>query len=148
VSAGQVEESRSFNVTRGDRGSTSGLLRRWLETVLDQEIHVVALVEDPALHPRVKLLQAARFAVLLRDELLIQRCDLDVAVERWKVEVRREALGSVAVAIPLDIERGRLVLPLDLIEIEQLRELLLAVVSEPNALVGKESLDRQIFADR
>jgi hypothetical protein len=44
-----------------------------------------------------------------------------------------------AVAIPVDVERRRLVEPFDLIEVEQLGELTLAVVCEVDQGVGKAS---------
>jgi hypothetical protein len=108
-----------------------------LQTVLEQEVHVVALVEDLALHVGIKLLKPAHLAVLLGDELLVERRDLYVEVELREIEIGREAVGHVAGAIPVDVERGRLVEPLDLVEIEQLGKLALAVVGELDARVGK-----------
>src|SRR3954452_1181201 len=101
-----------------------------LEPVLRHERQVVALVEDLAVDPGVQLAQAPNLAVLLRDELLVQRRDLDVQVVHRQVEVGCEALRRAAVAVPLEIERPGLVLPIDLIEVEQLRELALAGVGE------------------
>jgi len=46
-------------------------------------------------------------------------------------------LGRPARTVPVDIERGGLVVPRDLIEVQQLRELPLAVVREADAFVGK-----------
>ena len=43
-------------------------------------------------------------------------------------------------AIPLDLERGRFVLPCDLVEVEQLGELTLAIVSKVNAVVRKRGI--------
>src|SRR5207237_6377992 len=65
---------------------------------------------------------------------LVQRGDLDVEVELHEVEVRGEALDDVAVTIPPDVERRRLVLPTDLIEVEQARELTLGCVRETDGV--------------
>jgi hypothetical protein len=96
------------------------------------------LIEDPALDPGIERLQAPGLAVLLRHQLLIEGRDLDVAIERREIEVGREPLRGITAAIPFDVERRRLVGPLDLIEVEQLGELKLAVVRKPRALVGKK----------
>src|SRR5207245_8436517 len=64
----------------------------------------------------------------------VQRGDLDVEVELHEVEVRGEALDNVAVTIPPDVERRRLVLPTDLIEVEQARELTLGCVREADGV--------------
>jgi hypothetical protein len=106
------------------------------QTVLEQQVHVVALVEDLALDVGVELLQAAYLAVLLRHELLVERRDLDVEIELRKVEVGREAVRDVARSIPIDVERRRFVEPLDLVEVEELCELPLAVVGELYRRVG------------
>src|SRR5262249_32598611 len=53
------------------------VLRRRLEPVLAEELEVVALVEDPHADVGIELLHAPCLAVLLRDELLVQRRDLD-----------------------------------------------------------------------
>jgi hypothetical protein len=66
---------------------------------------------------------------------LIQRGDLDIEIEVGEVEVRREAPDGVAMTVPLDVESGGLVLPRDLVEVEKLCELALAVVCEMNALM-------------
>jgi hypothetical protein len=108
---------------------------RFFQPVLDQEVHVVALIEDLAAHVRIERHKPPDLAVLLGDELLIERCDLDVEVEVGQVEVGCEALARVAVPVPFDIETGGFVAPRDLIEVEQLGELALAVVGEVDALV-------------
>ena len=46
-------------------------------------------------------------------------------------------MGDVAFAIPIDVESGGLVDPLDLVEIQEFGELTLAVVREVDLLVGK-----------
>jgi hypothetical protein len=46
-------------------------------------------------------------------------------------------LGGISLTVPLDVEGGGLVGPLDPVEVEQLRELTLAVVCEIDKLVGK-----------
>ena len=71
-----------------ERKSTVGLrVRRWaalsrciFQAVLGDEREVVALVEDLASDLRVPLTEPPDLAVLLRDELLVERRDLDVEV--------------------------------------------------------------------
>ena len=110
-------------------------LRRRLEPVLHEQVQVVALVEHAHVHLGIELLHAARLAVLLGDELLVQRGDLDVEVVRGEVEVGRERLLRVAVTVGLEHERARLVLPLDGVEVEELRELPFGVVRETHEFV-------------
>ena len=82
-------------------GSIAGLdeLRRRLEPVLHEQVQVVALVEHADRDLGMLLDEAARLAVLLRHELLVQRGDLDVEVVRGQVEVGGERLHRPAVAI-------------------------------------------------
>jgi hypothetical protein len=112
-------------------------LRGLFEAVLDQKVEVIALVEDLALHVRIQLHEPPGLAVLLGDQLLVQRRDLDIEIEGGQVEVGREALRGAPAAVPFDVEGRGLVAPVDLVEVEKLGELTLAVVSEGNALVGK-----------
>jgi hypothetical protein len=49
-----------------------------LEAVLHQQVQVITLVEDLALHVRVKLLEPACLAVLLGYEFLVEGRDLDI----------------------------------------------------------------------
>jgi hypothetical protein len=88
-----------------------------LEAVLHEQVQIIPLVQDPALDARIEILQAAGLPVLLGNQLLVQRCDLDVAIERRKVEVGRETLRRISVTIPLDVERCGLVFPFDLVEV-------------------------------
>ena len=105
-------------------------MRGLFEPVLHQQVQVVLLVEDLALHVGIEAQQATNLPILLRDQLLVERRDLDVEVVLGQVEVGREPLRGIAITVPLDIERGRFVRPLDLVEVEELRELTLAVVRE------------------
>ena len=57
-------------------------LRRRLEPVLHEQVQVVALVQHAHVDLGIELLHPARLAVLLGDELLVQRGDLDVEVVR------------------------------------------------------------------
>jgi hypothetical protein len=108
-----------------------------LEPVFHEQVEVVALVQDLATNVRVERHQPPHLAVLLGDELLVERRDLYVEVKSGQVEIGRETLRRISLAIPLDVERRGLVVPIDLVEVEQLRELTLAVVSELDALVRK-----------
>jgi hypothetical protein len=98
-------------------------------------VQVVALVEHADRHVRIELGQPSSLAILLGDELLVQRGDLDVEVVRGQIEVGGERLRGSALAITFERERARLVLPRNRVEIEQLRELTLRVVREANGLV-------------
>src|SRR5262249_2379615 len=95
---------------------------------------VVALVEHLAADLRVPLSQPPHLPVLLRDELLVQRRDLDVEIELLQVEVRGEALHDVALTVPADVEGRRLVLPVDLVEVQQPGELPLRGMREPDGV--------------
>jgi hypothetical protein len=110
-------------------------LRWFLQPILQQQVEIVALVQDPAADVGVKRAQTPHLAVLLGDQLLIERGYLDVEIELGQVEVGCEALRDGPGAIPGDVERRRLVAPFDLIEVEQASELPLAVVREAGRLV-------------
>jgi hypothetical protein len=125
--------ARGFRSIRGRLGD----LGRLLESIFHQQGEIVTLVEDLAPHIWIQLAQATDLAVLLGNELLVQRGDLDVEVELREVEIRREALGRVPVPVPRDLEAAGLVLPPDFVEIQQLGELALAVVGKLDLLVGK-----------
>ena len=101
-----------------------------VQPVLDHEVQVVALVEDLAAHVRVQLAELPHLAVLLGDEALVHRGDLDVDALFGKVEVGRERANRGALLVPFDGKRRRLVVPLDVVEVEEARELPLALVSE------------------
>jgi hypothetical protein len=100
------------------------------------------LVEDLRLHVRVQRLQPADLAVLLGDQLLVERCDLDVDVEVGKVEVRGEALCWNAVRIPGYVEGRRFVFPDDPVEVQELCELPLAVVGKGDLVVWRDGAVR------
>jgi hypothetical protein len=57
-------------------------------------------------------------------------------------------MSSVARSIPVDIEGRGLVVPRDLVEVQQLRELPLAVVSEANGFMGKRVASADIRLGR
>jgi hypothetical protein len=101
-----------------------------LEAVFDHQIEVVALVEDLAVDLGVELLEPPHLSVLLGDELLVHRRDLDVEVVVGQVEVRREILGRDALPVPGEGEGPRFVLPGNTVEIEEKGELTLTVVSK------------------
>jgi hypothetical protein len=112
-------------------------LRGLLEPVFDEEVQVVPLIKNPAAHVRVEGHEAPHLTVLLGNQFLIERGDLDVEIECREVEIGGKALRGVSLPVPFDIEGGGLVRPIDLIEIEKPGELTLAVVGELDALVGK-----------
>jgi hypothetical protein len=86
ISAGQHRRDGDFLGLR--IGGEQSLLRRLLQAVFDQEVQVIALVQDLALDVRIQLLEAPSLAVLLGYELLVEGRDLDVDIERREIEVR------------------------------------------------------------
>jgi len=114
-----------------------GELRRRLEAVLHEQLQVVALVQDADIDVGIALTQPPRFSILLGHELLVQRRDLDEEVVGRQKEVGCECLSGTILAVPLQRERARLVLPCDAVEVEELRELPLGVVCETDLLVRK-----------
>ena len=90
----------------------------------------VAGVEQLDADVGVELTQPPQLAVLLAHEALLERRELDVQVDVGQVEVGREALDDRAVERPQHGERVRLVLPADVVEVEDPRELRLARVGE------------------
>jgi hypothetical protein len=118
-------------------------LRGRLQPVLHQQVQVVPLVQDPDVDLGVQLLQAAGLAVLLRDQLLVQRGDLDEEVIGRQIEVGRERLGRPALAVPLEDEGPRLVVPDDPVEVEELGELQLGIVREADCGVRQRVVTRR-----
>ena len=98
--------------------------------VLEQERLEVARVEELDAHVRVELAQPAQLAVLLAHQALLERRQLDIEVELRQVEVGREALHDGPVEVEEDGEGARLVAPLDLVVVEDPRQLGLAGVGE------------------
>ena len=88
------------------------------------------MVEDLALDLWVQTSESLHLAVLLRDQFLAHRGDLDVDVVLREVEIRSEHLRGLAVFVPIDRKRARFVFPVDAVEIEKSRELPFAVVGE------------------
>jgi hypothetical protein len=107
-----------------------------LQAVLHEQAEVVPLVEDLAAHLGILLAQAADLAVLLRDQLLVERGDLDVLVVRGEVEVGGEPLGDIALGVPVDVERAGLVVPFDLVEVEKPGELPFGIVGKGDGLAA------------
>ncbi len=122
-------------------GGRRQLQRTVVQPVLQQEVEIVALVEHLAAHVGVELAQAADLAILLSDQPLIHRGDLDVNTLISQIEVGSEVLGGVIVLVELYWKRRRLILPIDTVEIEQTRELSLTDVGEIFGL-GTEGLIR------
>ncbi len=154
---GRLEEVVSVQVVPALPGSialglAAALLRDALagafQPVLDQQVYVIPLVEDLALHVGVMLPEQANLPVLLRHQLLIQRGDLDEGVVLGQVEVRSEPLIGVSLAIPADVEGLRLVLPLYAVEVEEFGKLPFGVVGELGGLASRKSLALRISSLR
>ena len=117
-----------------------------LQTVFDDQLHVVTLIEDLAAHVRMNGLEQFHLLVLLRDQFLVHCCDLDVEIFIRKVEVGGEPGSRFAVIVELDGERGRLVLPCQAVEIEESGKLALAVVGESDVVCRRLEVDGQVEA--
>ena len=96
------------------------------------ECGVVAPVEDLHPHVGVARFEEAHLAVLARDELLAERGELEVQVERRQVEVGGERFEGPAGVLG-QYERVGLVVPLDAVEVKELGEPPLGVMGEPGA---------------
>jgi hypothetical protein len=114
-----------------------------LEAVFDQEVEVVPLVEDLAVDVGVVLAEETYLSILLGDELLVHRRDLDEEVLVGDVEVGCEELRRFAVVVELDREGGRLVVPVQPVEIEESGELPLTVVSERDLIGRRREVEGQ-----
>jgi len=90
------------------------------------------LVEHLAVHIGVNGLKTFDFLVLLGDQLLIHRGDLDEEIIVRQVEVGCEVFCGLAVLVELNRKTLRLVIPRNTVEIEKKGELTLTVVSEFN----------------
>jgi hypothetical protein len=102
----------------------------FLESVLHQQMEIVALVEHLALDMGVMFSQEADFSVLLGHEFLAHCRDLDIYVILGKIEIGSEKTGWVSFVVPFKGEGIRFVLPVDPVEVEDASKLALAVVSE------------------
>lgn len=119
-----------------------------IETVLDQQIQVVALIQDLAANVRIKLLETPHLSILLGDQLLVESGDLDKHVVIGKVEIRREPLCGIAISIPCEDEGPWLVFPANVVEIQQTRKLPFAVVREavwPDTGARRFGLDWDVY---
>jgi hypothetical protein len=83
-------------------------------------------------------------AVLLRDELLAHRGYLDVQVVFWQVEVGTEETRRSAVLVELDGEFPGFVVPGDLVEIKESRELSFALVCEIDLLCRRGPVENSV----
>lgn len=109
-------------------------MRGLLEPIFDEQVEVVTLIEDLALHIWVEFTQSPNFTILFRDQLLVESSYLDVKAVLGKIEIRSETLRGYSIAIPFDVERAGFVVPLDLIEVKQLRKLPFRIVREIGGL--------------
>ena len=124
----EVEDLRRTGYS--SRGLRQRNIPRLLESVLDQEVVEIPLVEDLASDIRIELPKAADFPVLLGHELLVHRGDLDVEIILWQIEIRPELFRDHPGRVPFDGERAWLVLPDDIVEVQKSRKLPLARMGE------------------
>jgi hypothetical protein len=104
---------------------------------------LVVEVEDLAVDVGVVLAEETYLSILLGDELLVHRRDLDEEVLVGDVEVGCEELRRFAVVVELDREGGRLVVPVQPVEIEESGELPLTVVSERDLIGRRREVEGQ-----
>jgi len=90
----------------------------------------VPLIEDLASNIRIELPKAANLPILLGDQLLVHRGDLDVETILRQIEIRPELFCDDPGCVPLDRECTRFVLPYDIVEVQKPRELPLARMGE------------------
>jgi hypothetical protein len=95
-----------------------GKIGRPFEAVFLNQVEIIPLVEDLAPDARIEAPEGPYFSVLLGDELLAHRGDLNEEVVVGKVEVGSEILVGPPFAVPGDRESPRLILPGDSVEIE------------------------------
>ena len=98
--------------------------------VLEHQRPEVTRVEQLHADLRIELPQVAQLAVLLPDQRLLERRQLDVQVDLRQVEVGRERLDDRAVGVPGDGEDVGFVSPRDTVEVQDPRQLRLALVCE------------------
>ena len=113
------------------------------QAVLHEQGVVVALVQQGDVDARVELAHASQLAMLLRDQALVERGDLDVALVVWEEEVRREGPGGCAVGAPFQDEGMGFVLPPNAVEVQESGELALGVVGERDPFVGQPDVGRR-----
>jgi len=100
-----------------------------IQPVFHDQMEIVALVEHFAVDIGEYRLETPDLFVLLGHELLVHRGYLNEHVVFGEVEVRREPLVGFAI-LELDRKATRLVLPRDVVEVQEEGELPLTVVSE------------------
>lgn len=115
-----------------------------LQTVFDDQLQVVALVKDLAMHVGIELRHHPHFAILLGYQLLIHRCYLDEQILSGEEEIGREELMGLAALVPADRKRARLVIPWNAVEVEEESELSFAVMGKVRLVGAKPRLIRQL----
>jgi len=104
----------------------------------------VTLIEDLAANVRIQLSQPPDLAVLLRDEFLVHRGDLDEEIVVRQIEVGTELPDWCPGSVPFEREGPRLVLPRHDVEVEQSREFPLTGMGELNPVCRfREQIVRQ-----
>jgi beta-galactosidase beta subunit len=89
------------------------------QTVFDEQVQVVPLVEDLAVDRRMMLLEEPNLAVLLGDQLLVHGRYFDVQILIGQEEVGGEVRRRLTVRVEFDGEGSRFVLPLQAVEVEE-----------------------------
>jgi len=106
-----------------------------------QQLSIIPPVKDFEVHCRIKLSQLPDLSILLGHEVLLERGQLDIKVELREIEIGGEAFGDFPAAVPIDRKASRLVLPFDLIEVQDPGELFLTRVGKGGTIGGGPSLE-------
>lgn len=107
---------------------------RFLEPVFNKQIQVITLIEDLAVDLWIQLPQPTDLPILPSHQLLIHRRNFDELILIRQIEVRPKELHRFPVSVPFECELTGLVVPRDIVEIEELGELPLAVVGKFDAV--------------
>src|SRR5579884_1658468 len=94
----------------------------FIQSEFSDQLLKVLLIKHLNIDVRVDGSEQPDFAVLLGNEGLLHRGDLDVSVELGKVEVRGERLENLAVLVPLQRKAAWLIFPANAVKIEQIGE--------------------------
>ena len=117
----------------------------WVNPKPLQKLSIIPPVQDLQIHRRIELPQPSDLSILLRHEVLLEGREFDEEVELGEIEIGGEALGHFAAAVPLQGKALRLVLPLDLVEVQNAGKFGLARVGKGGPRLGGLHLEGRIL---
>src|SRR5579885_174248 len=103
------------------------------DAIFENQVLKILLIKHLDVNMRINRAQKLYFTVFSRHQRLLHGGQFDVQIELRKIEIGGERLRHIAVLVPLQRKRARLVLPGNPVEIEQIREQLLARMAEGGA---------------